>query len=131
MKIKPGDTASVSKTITDDDIHKFADVSGDHNPLHLDDEFARTTRFGRRIAHGMLCASLISSVIANQLPGQGSIYLGQTLQFVAPVFPGDTVTAQVTVVSIRADKPIVKLETICTNQRDEVVIKGEATVLVS
>jgi acyl dehydratase len=131
MRIKPGDTASVSKTITDDDIHKFADVSGDHNPLHLDDEFARTTRFGRRIAHGMLSASLISSVIANQLPGQGSIYLGQTLQFVAPVFPGDTVTAQVTVVSIRADKPIVKLETICTNQRDEVVIKGEATVLVS
>ncbi|MDX6304902.1 MAG: 3-hydroxybutyryl-CoA dehydratase [Blastocatellia bacterium] len=131
MKIKPGDTASVSKTITDDDIHKFADVSGDHNPLHLDDEFARTTRFGRRIAHGMLSASLISSVIANQLPGQGSIYLGQTLQFVAPVFPGDTVTAQVTVVSIRADKPIVKLETICTNQRDEVVIKGAATVLVS
>lgn len=131
MKIKPGDTASVSKTITDDDIHKFADVSGDHNPLHLDDEFARTTRFGRRIAHGMLSASLISSVIANQLPGQGSIYLGQTLQFVAPVFPGDTVTAQVTVVSIRADKPIVKLETICTNQRDDVVIKGEATVLVS
>ncbi|MDX6288227.1 MAG: 3-hydroxybutyryl-CoA dehydratase [Blastocatellia bacterium] len=131
MKIKPGDTASVSKTITDDDIHKFADVSGDHNPLHLDNEFARTTRFGRRIAHGMLSASLISSVIANQLPGQGSIYLGQTLQFVAPVFPGDTVTAQVTVVSIRADKPIVKLETICTNQRDEVVIKGEATVLVS
>lgn len=131
MKIKPGDTASVSKTITDDDIHKFADVSGDHNPLHLDDEFARTTRFGRRIAHGMLSASLISAVIANQLPGQGSIYLDQTLQFVAPVFPGDTVTAQVTVVSIRADKPIVKLETICTNQRDEVVIKGEATVLVS
>jgi acyl dehydratase len=131
MKIKPGDTASVSKTITDDDIHKFADVSGDHNPLHLDDEFARTTRFGRRIAHGMLSASLISSVIANQLPGQGSIYLGQTLQFVAPVFPGDTLTAQVIVVSIRADKPIVKLETICTNQRDEVVIKGEATVLVS
>jgi len=131
MKIKPGDTASVSKTITDDDIHKFADVSGDHNPLHLNDEFARTTRFGRRIAHGMLTASLISSVIANQLPGQGSIYLSQALQFIAPVFPDDTVTARVTVVSVRADKPIVKLETICTNQRDEVVIKGEATVLVS
>ena len=131
MKIKPGDTASVSKTITDDDIHKFADVSGDHNPLHLNDEFARTTRFGRRIAHGMLTASLISSVIANQLPGQGSIYLSQTLQFIAPVFPDDTVTARVTVVSVRADQPIVKLETICTNQRDEVVIKGEATVLVS
>jgi acyl dehydratase len=74
---------------------------------------------------------LISAVIANDLPGQGSIYLGQTLQFVAPVFPGDTVTARVTVTSIRDDKPIVKLETVCTNQRDEVVIKGEATVLVS
>jgi acyl dehydratase len=79
----------------------------------------------------MLSASLISAVIANDLPGPGSIYLGQTLQFVAPVFPGDTVTARVTVISIREDKPIVKLETVCTNQRDEVVIRGEATVLVS
>src|SRR5947207_4887381 len=86
MKFKPGDTASISKTITDDDIQKFADASGDHNPLHLDDEFAKSTRFGRRIAQGMLSASLISAVIADQLPGQGSIYLGQTLKFVAPVF---------------------------------------------
>ncbi len=79
MKFKTGDTASISKTITDNDIQKFADASGDHNPLHLDDEFAKSTRFGRRIAHGMLSASLISAVIANQLPGQGSIYLGQRL----------------------------------------------------
>jgi len=130
MKFKPGDTASISKTITDDDIQKFADASGDHNPLHLDDEFAKSTRFGRRIAHGMFSASLISAVIANQLPGQGSIYLAQTLKFVAPVFPGNTITARVTVISIRDDKPVMKLETICTNQHDEVVIKGEATVLV-
>ena len=130
MKFKAGDTASISKTITDDDIKRFAEATGDHNPLHLDDDFARTTRFGRRIAHGMLSASIISSVIANELPGQGSIYLGQTLQFVAPVFPGDTVTARVTVISVREDKPVIKLETNCTNQRDEVVIKGEATVLV-
>jgi len=130
MKFKPGDTASISKTITDDDIQKFADASGDHNPLHLDDEFAKSTRFGRRIAHGMLSASLISAVIANQLPGQGSIYLGQTLKFVAPVFPGDTITARVTVISIRDDKPVMKLETVCSNQHGEVVIKGEATVLV-
>ena len=130
MKFKPGDTASISKTITDDDIQKFADASGDHNPLHLDDEFAKSTRFGRRIAHGMFSASLISAVIANQLPGQGSIYLGQTLKFVAPVFPGDTITARVTVISIRDDKPVVRLETVCMNQHDEVVIKGEATVLV-
>jgi len=130
MKFKPGDTASISKTITDDDIQKFADASGDHNPLHLDDEFAKSTRFGRRIAHGMFSASLISAVIANQLPGQGSIYLGQTLKFVAPVFPGDTITARVTVISIRDDKPVMKLETVCSNQHGEVVIKGEATVLV-
>lgn len=131
MKFKPGDTASLSRTISEDDIRAFANATGDRNPLHLDEEFARQTRFGRRIAHGMLSASLISAVIADKLPGQGSIYLGQTLQFVAAVFPGDTVTARVTVTGIREDKPIIKLETVCTNQRDEVVIKGEATVLVS
>ena len=131
MKFKPGDTASLAKTISDDDIRAFADATGDRNPLHLDEEFARQTRFGRRIAHGMLSASLISAVIANELPGQGSIYLGQTLQFVLPVFLGDTVTARVTVSAIREDKPILKLETVCTNQRNEVVIRGEATVLVS
>ena len=131
MKYKPGDTASLSRTIGDDDIRAFANATGDHNPLHLDEEFAKQTRFGKPIAHGMLSASLISAVIASDLPGQGSIYLGQTLQFVAPVFPGDTVTARVTVTSIREDKPIIKLETVCTNQRDEVVIRGEATVLVS
>ena len=112
-------------------VRRFAAASGDHNPLHLDEEFAKGTRFGKRIAHGMLSASLISAVLANDLPGQGSIYLGQSLQFVAPVFPGDTVTARVTVTSIREDKPIIKLETVCTNQRDEVVVRGEATVLVS
>jgi 3-hydroxybutyryl-CoA dehydratase len=131
MKFKPGDTASLSRTISVDDIRAFADATGDRNPLHLDEEFAKQTRFGRRIAHGMLSASLISAVIANELPGQGSIYLGQTLQFVAPVFPGDTVTARVTVSAIREDKPILKLETVCANQRNEVVIRGEATVLIS
>lgn len=130
MKFKPGDTASLSRTISDADIRAFADATGDRNPLHLDEEFAKQTRFGQRIAHGMLSASLISAVIASEMPGQGSIYLGQTLQFVAPVFPGDTVTARVTVSEIREDKPILKLETVCTNQRDEVVIKGEATVRV-
>jgi 3-hydroxybutyryl-CoA dehydratase len=131
MKFKRGDTAFLSKTISDTDIRAFADLSGDHNPLHLDESFAQQTRFGRRIAHGMLSASLISAVIANDLPGQGSIYLGQTLQFVAPVFLGDTVEARVTVTGIREDKQIVKLDTVCTNQRNEVVIKGEATILIS
>lgn len=131
MKFKPGDTASLSRTISDDDIRAFAEATGDRNPLHLDEDFAKQTRFGRRIAHGMLSASLISAVIASELPGQGGIYLGQTLQFVAPVFLGDTVTARVTVSAVREDKPILKLETVCTNQRGEVVIRGEATILVS
>ena len=131
MKFKVGDSAEITKKITEADIQAFAEVTGDHNPIHLDDEFAKSTRFGRRIAHGMLTASLISSVLANKLPGEGSVYLGQSLQFVAPVFPGDEVTARVTVKQIRDDKPILKLETICVNQHDETVIRGEATVLFS
>jgi len=129
MKLTIGDSAEITKTINQTDIEAFADVTGDHNPVHVDEAFAATTRFGRRIAHGMLTASLISSVLANKLPGEGSVYLGQTLQFVAPVFPGDEITARVIVKEIREDKPIVKLETICINQRGETVIRGEATVL--
>ena len=130
MKFKVGDSAEITKTIEQTDIDAFAGVTGDHNPVHVDEEFAKTTRFGRRIAHGMLTASLISAVLANKLPGEGSVYLAQTLQFVAPVFPGDEITARVTVKQIRDDKPILKLETICVNQRNEIVIRGEATVLV-
>jgi 3-hydroxybutyryl-CoA dehydratase len=129
MALQVGDTDSVTKTITDDDIRAFADLTGDNNPVHLDDDFAKTTRFGRRIAHGMLSAGLISAVLANKLPGVGTVYLSQSLTFVAPVFPGDTITARVTVTRVREDKPIVTLETVCTNQRDEPVIRGEAVVL--
>jgi acyl dehydratase len=130
MKFKVGDSAEITKQIEQSDVDAFAGVTGDHNPVHVDEEFAKTTRFGKRIAHGMLTASLISAVLANKLPGEGSVYLGQTLQFVAPVFPGDEITARVTVKEIREDKPIVKLDTTCLNQRGEVVIRGEATVLV-
>jgi acyl dehydratase len=129
MTMKVGDSAEITKTIEQSDIDAFARVTGDHNPVHVDEEFAKTTRFGRRIAHGMLTASLISAVLANHLPGEGSVYLGQTLKFVAPVFPGDEITARVTIREIREDKPILKLETVCVNQRDEIVIRGEATVL--
>ncbi|HXQ72735.1 MAG TPA: MaoC family dehydratase [Pyrinomonadaceae bacterium] len=128
MKLNVGDTASRSKAITDEDVRTFAAVSGDENPIHLDEKFAADTPFGKRIVHGMLSASLISAVLANDLPGHGSIYLGQTLKFVAPVFIGDEITAHVTVTAVRDDKPIAKLETVCTNQRNEIVIKGEATV---
>jgi acyl dehydratase len=129
MKIQVGDTAEVSKTITDEDVRVFADLTGDHNPVHLDDQYASATRFKRRVAHGMLTASLISSVLANQLPGEGTIYLSQSLKFVAPVYLDDTVTARVTITGIREDKPVATLETVCINQRGELLIKGEAVVL--
>jgi len=102
---------------------------GDRNPVHLDDEFAAGTRFGRRIAHGMIAAAQISAAIGNTLPGPGSIYLNQTLQFVAPVFVGDTLIATVTVIAIKEGKPIATLETICSNQNGEVVLRGEAVVM--
>jgi acyl dehydratase len=130
MKLKVGDTASISRTITDEDIRTFAELSGDRNPVHLDEEFAAQTRFGRRIAHGMFGASLISAVLGTKLPGEGSIYLNQTLQFLGPVYIGDTITARVTVSKVREDKSIVTLETLCENQRGETIMRGEAVVLV-
>lgn len=130
MKIKVGDRASVTKTITEDDIQTFGDLTGDHNPLHFDDEHARRTRFRRPISHGMLTGSLFSSIIAHQLPGEGAIYLSQSLRFVAPVFAGDTITAELTVTRVREDKQIITLEGVARNQRGEVVITGESVVLV-
>lgn len=124
-----GATASWSKTITMADIRAFAALTGDENPLHLDEEFARGTRFGRPIAHGMLVAAMISTVLGRLLPGPGTIYLSQRLQFLRPVYPGDTITATVEVVHIREDKPVVTLSTYCRNQNGEEVLRGEAVVL--
>jgi 3-hydroxybutyryl-CoA dehydratase len=129
--IQPGDKASRITTITDDMIRAFAALTGDSNPVHLDDAYAATTRFGRRIAHGMIAAGLISAVLANDLPGPGTVYLSQSLQFKAPVYPGDTITTTVEVKSVRPDKPIATLVTVCKNQGDVVVLEGEAVVLVS
>jgi 3-hydroxybutyryl-CoA dehydratase len=129
--LKPGDKASRSQTISDQMIRSFADLTGDTNPVHLDDTYAAGTRFGRRIAHGMIAAGLISATLANDLPGPGTVYLSQTLQFKGPVYPGDTITATVEVKNVRPDKPIITLSTICTNQDDKAVLEGEAVVLVS
>ena len=129
--LQPGDKASRITPITDEMISLFADLTGDTNPVHLDDSYAAGTRFGRRIAHGMIAAGLISAALANDLPGPGTIYLSQTLQFKAPVYPGDTITTSVEVKAIRPDKPIVTLITVCRNQNDKVVLEGEAVVLVS
>jgi 3-hydroxybutyryl-CoA dehydratase len=124
-----GQKSTRSQTITDEMVRTFAALTGDANPVHLDDKYAATTRFGKRIAHGMLAASLISATLANDLPGPGTVYLGQSLQFKAPVYPGDTVTVVVEVKTVREDKPIATLVTTCLNQDGVIVIEGEATVL--
>jgi 3-hydroxybutyryl-CoA dehydratase len=116
------------KVVTDRDIELFAEVSTDRNPVHLDDDYARDTIFEGRIAHGMLTAGLISAVIGEQLPGHGTVYLGQSLRFMAPVRPGDTVIAEVTVTAIDHAKRRVTLETRCA-VGDTTVLKGEALVL--
>lgn len=127
--LKPGMSASVAKTITDADILLFSAVSTDCNPVHLDQDFAETTMFKGRIAHGMLSAGLISAVLGTRLPGPGTIYLAQNLKFKAPVRPGETVKATVTVKEVVVDKKRVVLDTVC-RVGDRVVIDGEATVMV-
>lgn len=119
---------SLQKEITDLDIELFAQVSTDHNPVHLDEDYAQDTIFGGRIAHGMLTAGLISAVIGEQLPGHGTVYLGQSLKFMAPVRPGDVVTAEVEVLEIDYSKRRVALATRCLVD-GKPVLKGEATVL--
>jgi len=122
--IKIGDSASVSTTVTESDINKFAELTGDFNPIHVDAEFASESMFKERIAHGMLSAGYISAVLGNKLPGPNTLYLGQTLDFKRPVKIGDTVTAEVTVTEKRDDKRILKLKTTVTNQLGEVVVDG-------
>ena len=129
-QLQIGEKATLTRTITDEMVVAYADLIGDHTPVHLDEAFAATTRVGRRIAHGMLVAGLVSTVLASDLPGPGTVYLSQTLQFKAPVYLGDTITVTVEVVKAREDKPIVTLATVCTNQDGKTVIEGEAVVLV-
>ncbi len=128
-ELSVGMTAAYTHTVTESDVVKFAEISGDHNPVHLDEAFARTTRFGGRIVHGMLSASFLSTTIASRLPGPGTIYLTQNLVFRAPVRIGDRVEAQVTVVDIIREKARVLLKTVC-RVGDTVVIDGDALVMV-
>lgn len=125
-----GASAEYAKTVTDADVMAFAEVTGDFNPVHVDEEAAARSSFGGRIAHGMLAAGLISAVLAMKLPGPGTIYLGQTLRFTRPVRIGDTVTARVEVLEVNAPKRRVRLATTCRNQHGEKVLDGEATVMV-
>ena len=128
--LRVGLSATFSKTITEADIVLFAGVSGDNNAVHVNEEFAATTPFGGRIAHGFLTASVISAAVANRLPGPGTVYLGQQMRFKAPVRPGDTVHACVTVVSVDTAKARAVLSTVCS-VRDTVVIEGEAQVMTT
>ena len=124
-----GQSAMFGKTVTEADIMAFAGVSGDTNPIHLHDGFAKTTRFGQRIAHGMLSGSFISTVVGTKLPGPGAVYISQTMNFMAPVLIGDTITAVATVSAIDDKRRRVTLKTQCL-KGDTVVIDGEAVVLV-
>jgi 3-hydroxybutyryl-CoA dehydratase len=129
MSLAIGTSASRTKTITESDVNLFAQVTGDTNPVHLDDSYAAQTIFKRRIAHGMLTAGLISAVLGNDLPGPGAIFLSQTLQFKAPVYLGDTITATVEVIKYREQRRFATLRTMCTNQDGELVLEGEAVVI--
>ena len=128
-EMKLGDSASFTKTVSEHDVYTYAGVSGDFNPAHVNEQTASLTPFGGRIAHAILSAGLISAVLGMQFPGPGTIYLGQELKFTKPVRFGDTVTATCTVSELLPEKNIAKLDTICTNQRGEVVVKGMATVM--
>ena len=124
-----GQSAEYSKQVTDEDVRSFARITGDFNPVHVDEEAAAKSRFGGRIAHGMLSAGLVSAAIANELPGPGSIYLAQSMRFTAPVRLDDTITVRLTITELLSKKRV-KLSTVCQNQNGETVLDGEATILL-
>jgi len=131
LGVKVGDTASFEKTVSEEDVVAFARVTGDEQPLHLDDSFAAKTRFKRRIAHGMLSAGFISAALGTRLaPDAIVIYLSQSLRFLRPVYPGDTITATLEVTSVDPEKRFVTCKTECVNQDGQPVLTGEATVLL-
>lgn len=128
-EMKIGDKASTQKTISETDVYLFAGITGDFNPVHINQVEAEKTMFKGRIVHGILCTGLLSAVMAMNLPGPGTIYLGQELKFVAPVRIGDTIKAEVEVAELNLEKNIAKLKTTCFNQDGKAVITGMATVM--
>ncbi len=130
MDLQIGNSFSTSRLVTAELIRDFAELSGDHNPLHLDEVYAATTRFGRRIAHGMLSGALISGVLGMEFKEQKILYLSQTMKFTAPVFIGDTITTTATISNIRKDKGIVTLDTLCSKSGGEVTLRGESVIMI-
>lgn len=124
-----GQTAEFTKTLSESDVYLFAGITGAQNPMHVNDVYAKQTKYKERIVHGMLSSSLISTVIGTQLPGNGTIYVEQQVEFLAPVLFGDTISAIVEVTDIFLEKNRVRLRTYCKNQNDEIVIDGYATVI--
>ncbi|MGD8463465.1 MAG: MaoC family dehydratase [Anaerolineae bacterium] len=129
-RFRIGQRATFTKTVTESDVTTFAGLIGDFNPIHVDAEYARKSRFGQRVAHGMFTGGLISAVLGNKLPGPGAIYLSQQIEFLAPVFIGDTITARVEVSAWRPEKRIITLKTDAYNQAEEQVVTGKAVLLV-
>lgn len=125
-----GQFAEHTKTVTETDVVMYAGITGDFNPMHVDQTYAEKTKFGGRIAHGMLTAGFISAVLGMKLPGEGSIYMSQSLRFNRPVRIGDTITARIEVIELFSEKKRVRLATTCRNQKDETVLDGEALVLM-
>ena len=128
-QLEVGQKASFTKTVTEADVYNFAEVTGDFNPAHMNEEYAKNTAFKTRIAHGMLSAGFISAVLGTQLPGPGTIYLNQDLRFTKPVHFGDTITATITVEELVKEKNRAILKTVCTNQDGDVVVEGVAKVM--
>jgi 3-hydroxybutyryl-CoA dehydratase len=125
-----GQSAEFTKTVTETDVVMYAGITGDFNPMHVDEVAAKQSRFGSRIAHGMLTAGFISAGIGMKLPGPGAVYMGQTLRFTKPVRIGDTVTARLEVIELIPEKKRLKLSTQCRNQEGVVLIEGEATIMM-
>ena len=126
--MKIGDQAEFAKTVSEADIYNFAGVTGDFNPAHIDEEYAKKTFFKKRIAHGMLAAGFISNVLGTKLPGAGAVYMKQELAFLAPVYIGDTITARVEIADINMEKNRVTCRTTCTNQNGKMVVDGTAVM---
>ena len=128
-RLEVGQIHESSFTITGEMIESFAEATGDHNPIHLDEEYARGTIFKTRVAHGMLQAGILSGVLGTRFPGVGTIYLSQSLKFLKPVFIGDRITFRLRVVELLREKNRARLETVCINQRGEAILTGEALVM--
>ena len=126
--LKLGQSAEMVHTVTEEDIKTFGDLSGDYNPLHFNEEWAKDTMFGGRIAHGILTAAYVSAAIGMKLPGPGTIYMSQSMKFLGPVRIGDTITARVEIVNLNDEKRRITLRTLCTNQDGKTVLDGEALV---